>query len=149
VPTQNAFVNSEAGQPQQQAPAVAGFAKSMPGMYAARAVRPQWRIGADGHVERSTGADEWTRALADQSVTFRAVAAMGNNVWAGGNGGALFHSSDGGQHWSKLSVAANSNVENGAIISIRFVDPQHGVVVSDSGTRWATTDGGATWTTTP
>ncbi len=147
MPTQNGFVESDAGRVQQQPPAAAGFAKSMSGMYAARAVRPQWRIGPEGHVERSTGADEWTRVLDDQPVTFRAVAAMGNNVWAGGNNGALFHSSDGGQHWSKVSVAENSNVETGAIVSIRFVDPQHGVVVADNGTRWATTDGGATWTT--
>jgi hypothetical protein len=143
IPTQNGFVSSDAGRVQQQAPAVAGFAKSMSGMYAARAVWPRWRIGSEGQVERSTGPDEWTRVLGDQPVTFRAVAAMGNNVWAGGNGGALFHSSDGGQHWSKVSVASGSNAETGAIVSIHFADPQQGVVVSDSGTRWTTIDGGA------
>jgi hypothetical protein len=149
IPTQNGFAESDAARIQQQAPAALGFAKSSAGMYASRALRPQWRIGPEGHVERSTGADEWTRALADQPVTFRTVAAIGNNVWAGGNGGALFHSSDGGQHWSKVSVAANSTVETGAIVSIRFVDPLHGTIISESGSRWATTDGGATWATTP
>ena len=149
MPTQNGFVASDAAPVQVQGPAAAGFAKSMSGMYVSRAVRPQWRIGPEGHVERAMGADEWTRVLGDQPVTFHAVAAMGSNVWAGGNGGALFHSSDGGQHWSKVSVAAGSNVETGAIVSIRFVDPQHGTVNSESGARWATTDGGATWTTTP
>ena len=149
MPTQNGFAESDAGRLQQQSPPVTGFAKSVSGLYAARAVRPQWRIGPEGHVERSTGSDEWTRALSDQPVTFRAVAAVGNNLWAGGNGGALFHSSDGGQHWSKVSVAAGSKIETGAIVSIRFIDTQHGSVIAESGTRWATIDGGATWTTTP
>jgi Photosynthesis system II assembly factor YCF48 len=149
MPMQNGFAESDAGRLQLQSPPAAGFAKSVSGMYAARAIKPQWRIGADGHVERSTGSDEWTRALSDQPVTFRVVAAVGNNVWAGGNGGALFHSSDGGQHWSKVSVAAGSKIETGAIVSIRFLDTEHGTVISESGSRWATIDGGATWTTTP
>ncbi|MFZ0914562.1 MAG: YCF48-related protein [Candidatus Korobacteraceae bacterium] len=130
---------------QQRAPLT--FGKSGTAMKAVSAVRPQWRIGPNGHLERSMAADQWTRVLDDQPVIFHAVAVMGSDVWAGGNGGALFHSPDGGEHWSKVSLAANSNVETGAIVSIRFDDPQHGVVASGSGTRWATTDGGITWTT--
>jgi photosystem II stability/assembly factor-like uncharacterized protein len=75
------------------------------------------------------------------------VAVIGSDVWAGGNGGALFHSSDGGEHWGRVSLDANSKVETGAIVSIRFDDVQHGTVASDSGTRWTTTDGGVTWKT--
>jgi hypothetical protein len=130
---------------QQRAPVL--FGKSGMAMKAVSAVRPQWRIGPNGHLERSMAASQWTRVLDDQPVIFHAVAVMGSDVWAGGNGGAFFHSSDGGEHWSKVSLAANSNVENGAIVSIRFDDSQHGVVASDSGTRWATMDGGVTWTT--
>ena len=130
---------------QQRAPLT--FGKSGTVMKAVSAVRPQWRIGPNGHLERSLAANQWTRVLDDQPVIFHAVAVMGSDVWAGGNGGALFHSPDGGEHWSKVSLAANSNVETGAIVSIRFDDPQHGIVASDSGTRWATTDGGITWTT--
>ncbi len=154
VRPQRSYVESESAQKsetaqslqlQQRAPVL--FGKSGMGMKAVSAVRPQWRIGPNGHLERSMAANQWTRALDDQPVIFHAVAVMGSDVWAGGNGGALFHSSDGGEHWSKVSLAANSNVETGAIVSIRFDDSQHGVVASDSGTRWATTDGGVTWTT--
>jgi Putative zinc-finger len=143
---QSSFVESEAGQGlqlRQGAPAL--FAKSQMALHAASAVRPQWRIGPEGHLERSMVADQWTRVLDDQPVTFRAVAALGNDVWAGGNGGALFHSPDRGEHWSRVLLTANSNVESGGIVSIRFDDSQHGIVTSDSGTRWATTDGGVTW----
>jgi len=151
---QRSYVESEAAQKseaaqslqlQQRAPVL--FGKSGMAMKAVSAVRPQWRIGPSGHLERSMAANQWTRALDDQPTTFHAVAVIGNDVWAGGNGGTLFHSSDGGEHWSKVLLATNSNVENGAIVSIRFDDSQHGVVASDSGTRWATTNGGITWTT--
>jgi hypothetical protein len=139
---------SESAQPLQlKQGAPLAFSKSGMAMKAVSAVRPQWRIGPGGHLERSLAANQWTRVLDDQPVTFHAVAVVANQVWAGGNGGALFHSSDSGEHWSKVSLAANSVGENGAIVSIHFDDPQHGVVASDRGTRWATTDGGATWTT--
>jgi hypothetical protein len=154
VRPQSSFAESESTQKsetaqsmqlQQRAPVL--FGKSGMAMKAVSAVRPQWRIGPSGHLERSMAANQWTRVLDDQPTTFHAVAVIGNDVWAGGNGGAFFHSSDGGEHWSKVSLAANSIVENGAIVSIRFDDSQHGVAASDSGTRWATTNGGMTWTT--
>jgi Photosynthesis system II assembly factor YCF48 len=128
----------------QRAPVL--FGKAATSTHAVSAVRPQWRIGPNGQLERFLAADQWTRVLDDQPVAFHAVGVIGNDVWAGGNGGALFHSFDRGEHWSKVPLAANSNIETGAIASIRFDDPQHGIVASDSGTRWATTDGGVTWT---
>lgn len=146
VRPQSSFAESEAAQAVQRAAPLA-FGKTQAGMHSVSAARPQWRIGPEGHLERSMAAGQWTRVLDEQPTTFHAVAVMGNDVWAGGNGGALFHSSDGGEHWSKVSLAANSNVETGAIVSIRFDDPQHGIVACDSGTRWATADGGVTWIT--
>lgn len=145
--TQNGFAESEA-KPASQQP-IAEFAKSLAGTHATRTPRAQWRITQDGHLEHSAGAEGWTATLVDPSTSFRAVAAVGNDVWAGGNGGALFHSSDGGEHWRKVSLIANSEVETGAIVTIRFADQQHGMVASDAGTRWATTDGGVTWMTNP
>lgn len=146
VPTQNSFAETEGTQAVQQT-APLTFGKTEMGMLSVHAVRPQWRIGPQSHLERSMVAGQWTRVLNDRPVTFRAVAAVGNDVWAGGNGGALFHSPDGGEHWSKVALSANSNVETGAIVSIRFDDAQHGVITADDGTHWATTDGGLTWTT--
>jgi hypothetical protein len=146
VRPQSTFAESEAAPAVQRAAPLA-FGKAQTGMQSVSTVRPQWRIGPNGQLERAMAADQWTRVLDDQPITFRAAAVIASDVWAGGNGGALFHSSDGGEHWSKISLAANSNVETGAIVSIRFDDSQHGVVTSDGGTRWATTDGGVTWTT--
>ena len=148
VRPQSSFAETETGQAlelQKRAPASFGAAPM--GMHAVSAARPRWRIGSGGQLERSVAADQWTRVLEDQPITFRAVAVVGNDVWAGGNGGALFHSSDRGEHWSKVSLAANSNVEAAAIVSMHFSDSQRGVVTTDSGRSWATTDGGVTWTT--
>ncbi|MGB7555325.1 MAG: hypothetical protein WBM04_13205, partial [Candidatus Korobacteraceae bacterium] len=146
VQMQNSFAETESSTAVQQT-APLTFGKTQMGMLSVHAVRPQWRIGPQGHLERSIAADQWSRVLNDQPITFRAVAAVGNDVWAGGNGGALFRSPDGGEHWNKVPLAASSNVETRAIVSIRFDDAQHGVVTSDGGTHWATTDGGFTWTT--
>src|SRR5664280_2751185 len=146
VRPQISFAESEAAQAGQRAAPLA-FGKTQAGMHSVSTVRPQWRIGPEGHLERSMAVGQWTRVLDEQPITFRAVAVMGNDVWAGGNGGALFHSSDGGAHWSEVSLAANSNVETGAVVSIRFDDLQHGIVACDSGTRWETADGGVTWMT--
>jgi photosystem II stability/assembly factor-like uncharacterized protein len=84
--------------------------------------------------------------LADQPVVFHVVSVVGNNVWAGGGGGTLFHSSDRGENWSKQSLGASTGAETSAIVSIQFSDALHGVVTTDGGSRWTTSDGGVTWT---
>jgi Photosynthesis system II assembly factor YCF48/Putative zinc-finger len=143
APTHNAFAESE-GQP--TTPLLArphpNMEKPQMTMRSVSGPRSQWRISSDGHLERSTTPGSWTPVLADQATTFHVVSIEGNNVWAGGSDGALFHSSDGGQNWSKQPLAA----EAGTIVSIQFSDVAHGVVNTDAGARWSTSDGGVTWT---
>jgi hypothetical protein len=105
-----------------------------------------WRVTSDGHVEHSTIQGTWTRTLGSQPATFRVVATIGNDVWTGGGNGALFHTSDNGETWNKVTVSANGQSENGAIVSIHFNTAQQGSVISDSGATWTTTDGGQSWT---
>jgi hypothetical protein len=104
--------------------------------------RTRWRISSDGHVEHMVGPSTWERVMAAEPVTFRVVATVSNNVWAGGSDGALFYSSDRGKHWDRVTLAA----EQGAITSIHFNTPQQGSLTSDSGATWTTSDGGLTWT---
>jgi Putative zinc-finger len=111
----------------------------------ARTAHPGWRITPQGHLEHLTS-EGWTKAFPEQRRVFRVVAVIAGQVWAGGDGGALFHSSDGGQHWNKASLATGEGAETAAIVSIRFEDPQHGVIATDSGSSYGTTDGGVTWT---
>ena len=143
APTHNAFVESEGqGTSGVLAGARPTMEKPQMAMHSVSASRYQWRVTADGRLERASAPGSWTPVLADQPAAFRVVSVVGNNVWAGGSSGALFHSSDGGQDWSKQPLAG----ETGAIVSIRFGDAAHGVVTTDGGSQWQTSDGGVTWT---
>lgn len=79
------------------------------------------------------------------ALTFRAVAATGSEVWAGGNGGALYHSADGGNHWNRIMPASTGTTLTGDIISLDFPDRQHGKVSTSTSEVWTTADGGQTW----
>ena len=111
---------------------------------AMRAAHPQWRITADGHLEHLTS-DGWSRVMANQTATFRVVSVVGNHVWVGGSGGALFHSRDDGQTWTEVTLTTPNGRETATIGSIQFDDALHGTVTTDTGTRCTTADGGGTW----
>jgi photosystem II stability/assembly factor-like uncharacterized protein len=82
---------------------------------------------------------------ANPAVVFRAVAANGAEVWAGGAGAMLYHSLDSGDHWTHvLPSEANASLA-GDVIGVEFSEPQHGRVVTSSGEIWLTADGGQTW----
>ena len=133
-----------AGQAQQQLDSLnVTVNRTMAGY--ARAQQSNWRISAQGQLERRT-ADGWTRMLADQPSAFHVVSVIAGNVWAGGNDGMLFHSADNGLHWNKVAIMSAGANETGAIVSIRFSDPQHGEVVTDGGASYITSDSGGTWT---
>ena len=104
-----------------------------------------WRVDSKGCVEHLSS-EGWTRSLADQSAVFRTVYARGDSVWAGGDSGILFHSSDGGAQWKKVVLSAENGPEAATIATIHFSSPQNGVVITSAGTIYATADGGATWT---
>lgn len=101
-----------------------------------------WRITGDGHLERGSPSGEWTRVLADQPGYIQTVAQVGSVVWAGTDDGVLFHSSDGGDNWTKLRVSPD---EHRSIVSIRFRTASEGTVTTDLNTTWKTSDGGKTW----
>jgi len=77
--------------------------------------------------------------------TFRAVAASGADVWAGGSAGALFHSLDGGNHWTRVVPATAGTFLTGDIVSLQFPDPQHGKVSTSTAEVWTTSDDGQSW----
>ena len=74
------------------AAATSGTAATIPGA-------AKWRVHR-GHVESSLddGAT-WNDVAIAKAITFRAVSAVGNQVWAGGSGATLYHSADGGTTW--------------------------------------------------
>jgi len=100
-----------------------------------------------GVVERSMDAGKtWEVVPLSGSVSFRAVASAGSNVWAGGTGGALFHSADAGAHWERITVSDESARLTGTIINIDAANPSLIKITTSSGERWTSPDGVRRWT---
>jgi photosystem II stability/assembly factor-like uncharacterized protein len=76
---------------------------------------------------------------------FRAVAALGQEVWAGGSGGALYHSQDAGTHWMQVVPSSSGASLSGDIVSLQFSDVEHGKVTTSVPEIWTTNDRGRSW----
>ena len=104
----------------------------------------RWVISAEGRVQRSLdNGQSWKGTALDKHIKFRTVAAAGSEVWAGGEGGALYHSSDSGAHWTRASLPAE--LASATIVRVEFTDARHGRLTTSAGETWATSDSGATW----
>jgi hypothetical protein len=92
---------------------------------------------------------DWNKKVrtkeANPVVVFRAVAALGPEVWAGGTSAMLYHSLDAGSYWTRVvPVEANAALA-GDVISVEFSDAQHGKITTSAGELWMTNDDGQTW----
>jgi hypothetical protein len=87
----------------------------------------------------------WEVIPLNDRVSFRAVTASGDDVWAGGSNGSLFHSSDGGSHWVQIAISEEAAKPTGAIVSIDARDPNLLRIATSSGEQWSSTDGGSHW----
>ena len=137
------------GQGAVVAGANAGFAdtSSVPMMRKATgagADRPHWRINDLGQLERSFGDGDWQPVPTRETSKLRVVSVSGSEVWVGGENLRLEHSSDNGNTWQSIKLPPKNGTSQ-AVTHIRFPTPQEGVIDSDDGTSWNTTDGGRTW----
>ena len=78
-------------------------------------------------------------------IVFRAVAANGPDVWAGGSEGNLYHSTDSGDHWVKVVPSWRGIELSGDILSLQFADVMHGRIVTSAAEIWTTPDDGQSW----
>ncbi len=124
-----------------EAGAVGALKKSNPGH---AFVASKWRVSTKGAVERSTDGTNWDEVTIDPGVTFRAISSNGGDLWAGGTGGSLFHSADGGRTWSRVKVGTEGLWVSDTITAVDFPSSQIGYVTTPSST-WYTRDGGRTW----
>ncbi|MGH9668683.1 MAG: YCF48-related protein, partial [Terriglobales bacterium] len=110
----------------------------------AMAAGMHWIITAKGRVQRTLdGGRTWKEVALDQRIKFRAVSALSSDVWAGGEGGALYHSSDSGNHWSRVLLPAE--IASATIVRVEFTDAAHGALATSGGETWVTSDAGVTW----
>ena len=109
---------------------------------AAPAAGPCWKVSDAGKLQKSmTCGEAWTDISFDSPVFIRVIQSAANNIWVGGNAGALYHSADGGIHWNRVNV---TNLTDD-IVAIAFGSPMHGRLATVDGKTWATYDGGLTW----
>ncbi|HUK88666.1 MAG TPA: zf-HC2 domain-containing protein [Terriglobales bacterium] len=124
------------------------------------AVAPIWRTTAAGGLERSHDAGRnWHAVPVSAGAAWNAVSSVGEHVWAGGHRqrtAVLYHSGDGGAHWTRLEFTGPAGAAPAAdVVALNFTDAQHGVmtVVAAEDPRlrqiWTTADGGHTWTAPP
>jgi hypothetical protein len=142
VPTQNGF----AERPNEALAQgfTAGQLSDMSRAFVHQAPATTWRITPEGHLEHLSPTG-WTGVLTDQTTKFRVVSESPNGVWAGGSQAELFHSEDGGANWNQVALPVPPDGKSDAIVAIHFVDLQHGMVLTDGGTRYTTSDGGKNW----
>ena len=154
VTGQNEIMNAEgaekdADQRARNAAPAGGFTESRKVSSTSAAMSPasatmRWVITAEGHVQRSLDSGStWKSVKLDNHIRFRTVAASGSDVWAGGEVGALYHSFDSGDHWTRASLPAE--LSSATIVRVEFTSTQHGTLTTSSGETWVTPDSGATW----
>jgi hypothetical protein len=98
--------------------------------------------------EKAEKKDETTVELRSAPPTiFRALSVSSNpaELWAGGSGGALYHTLDGGNLWARVVPATAGSILTGDITSIQFSDPRNGTVTTSTAEVWTTLDDGQTW----
>ncbi len=99
----------------------------------------QLRISPTGKLERRADASgPWRPAAIDG--TFRALARVGRDVWAGGNAGVLYYSPDDGVTWQRVGVPITDD-----IVSLAFSDARNGALTTARRQQYVTHDAGATW----
>ena len=114
---------------------------------AANYISPRWTLSSDGTTLMRSLDDgkTWDMVPIANQSTLRAVAAIGPEVWVGGSGGALYHSSDAGRQWAIVKPVCEGRVLAADIVRIEFPDVQHLQVTTSTGAVWITSDGARTW----
>ena len=110
------------------------------------ALAPRFTISAAGKLARSFDQGKtWLPVPVDGKSTFRAISANASDVWAAGNGGALFHSVDAGDHWAQVKPVIGGAALTADIVRIVARDAKHLQLSTADHQLWSTSDGGATW----
>jgi hypothetical protein len=98
--------------------------------------------GGEGRATDVRATDEIEK---DKKLVFRSVVAIGARVWAGGSGGAIYHSDDDGDHWTRFVPSTAGVPLTGDITAMEFSDTQHGKIATSTFEVWTTDDGGLNW----
>jgi photosystem II stability/assembly factor-like uncharacterized protein len=111
-----------------------------------KANSPRWTISPEGSLQRSFDSGKnWQTIPVASGVVFRVLSANDSDIWAGGTAGALYHSSDGGGHWTQVKPTADGKSLTSDIVALEFSDANHGSLTTSDHEIWITADAGETW----
>ena len=85
------------------------------------------------------------KAESKAGLVFRALAAMGAEVWVGGSQAMLYYSLDSGLHWTRVLPTEASTLLTGDVVGVELSDVEHARVSTSTGEIWITADHGQTW----
>ena len=105
---------------------------------------PKWQVQGTKLQRSVDSGTHWETAL-ESHRNLLSVAASGNEVWAGGKKGDLFHSSDGGITWAQVHPASSGHALADDITRVDLRDADKIVLYTSKNQSWSSTDGGATW----
>jgi hypothetical protein len=104
-----------------------------------------WSIApSSGLLQKSDdGGRTWTVIPVSGRANFLALSVSGQDIWAGGEDGALFHSTDDGFAWKEVPVTDGGEQLKESIIGIEAQGSQ--VKVRTKAGNWISADGGVSW----
>lgn len=138
---------TEAAKAMQRRESLGSMFSTNPPMPNAPSLRRRWIVTSDGQLEGTHAiGDEWHVVHVADGVFFKSVAESGSEVWVGGIGGALYHSTDDGKSWMKLMPSAGDEPLIADVVGIRATRRGAAELTTSSGERWITVDGGQHWT---
>ena len=104
----------------------------------------QWSL-AQGKLQRSVDAGATWQIALQLEHPLLTFGARGNNIWAGGQTGTLFHSTDSGSTWAMVQPSTNAGALTADIVAIEIRGPAEVVLSTSNNESWATTDSGRSW----
>jgi photosystem II stability/assembly factor-like uncharacterized protein len=99
-----------------------------------------WSVSTDGKLIRKGEDGSVEPVNVAENVRFSAVTAIRHDVWAGGDRGTLYHSSDSGATWSLVPLPFSQDIQN-----VTFKTSREGAISTADGVRYVTHDAGHTW----
>jgi photosystem II stability/assembly factor-like uncharacterized protein len=104
-----------------------------------------WSIeSGSGLLQKSDdGGQTWTVIPVSGRTKFLALAVSGPDIWAGGEDGALFHSTNDGFEWKEVPVTDSGERLKESIIAIETSGSP--VKVRTKSGSWISADGGVSW----
>ena len=111
-----------------------------------KANTPRWTISPDGSLQRSFDSGKnWQTIPVASGAVFRGMSVNDSDIWVGGAAGALYHSSDAGEHWTQIKPTVDGKSLTSDIVTLEFSNANHGRLTTSNHEIWTTGDAGETW----